>query len=834
MKTLFLYFVVFTVLLINNVTYGAGAGSFNGVQAGKAVKPVSNKNPLITHRYSADPGVMVYNDRVYVYATNDGDVANRNVGDNTYEQINTINCMSSDDLVNWTDHGPIAAAGQGGAAKWAKNSWAPTAAHKTINGKEKFFLYFANSGAGIGVLVSDSPTGPFTDPIGKALITPQTPNCASVTWLFDPAVLVDTDGTGYLYFGGGVPQGQDANPKTIRVVKLGPDMTSLAGNPETIDAPWVFEDSGINKIGNTYVYSYCTNWANGPHGNARIGYMTSNSPMGPFTFQGTCFNNPGDFFQTTGNNHHTIIEFKGKYYIFYHTEWLNKQVLGSQKGYRTTHVNEMPVNGNKLGDAKGTLTGVTQVKDVDGSAVNPAANMAWQNGISVKGQGAVLPVSYTRGAWTGVSNVALGGASSITLKASSQSGATIKICTESENGQAIGYVDIPAGGSLQNVSGTLSGATGTKNLFFVSSGDATIESWQLGGGTGGGNTGANTTAGTPAANTGANTTPETPATGNTNTTPETPAIGNTNTTPETPTTGNTNTTPEAPANTGGAAPGGDVGAGGFGGAPAGGAPAGGDAGAGGFPGFGNFGGGDAGAGAGGFPGFGNFGGGDAGAGAGGFPGFGNFGGGDAGAGAGGFPGFGNFGGGDAGAGAGSFPGFGGFNGAPAGGNAGAGGFPGFGNFGGGDAGAGAGAGGFGFGAAAPGGAGGFPGFGGFAPVNNAVAPPADSKPEAKPNADANPNSDCWSEKLGYKCCSTCGQVYYADKDGEWGYTNDWCGIPSSCKMNNASSATACTAPDGYKCCKESCAYYDKDSKGYWGLENKEWCYIDTAKCDGKL
>jgi arabinoxylan arabinofuranohydrolase len=206
--------------------------------------------------------------------------------------------------------------------------------------------------------------------------------------------------------------------------------------------------------------------------------------MSGFKYQGTCFNNPGDFFQTTGNNHHTIIEFKNKYYIFYHAEWLNKQVFGSQKGYRTTHVDELPVNGSKLGNAKGTLKGVNQVKDVDGSALNYAASFAWQSGISVKGQGAVTQVNYGRGAWTGVSNVALGNAKSITLKASSSSGATVKICAGSENGTVLGYVDIPAGGSLQNVTGNLSGASGTKSLFFIASGNLTIESWQLGGGSG--------------------------------------------------------------------------------------------------------------------------------------------------------------------------------------------------------------------------------------------------------------------------------------------------------------------------------------------------------------
>ncbi len=75
-----------------------------------------------------------------------------------------------------------------------------------------------------------------------------------VVWLFDPAVFVDSDGTGYLYCGGGIPGGQNpsqsqwANPKTARVIKLGQDMISTVGSASTIDAPFMFEDSGIHKI----------------------------------------------------------------------------------------------------------------------------------------------------------------------------------------------------------------------------------------------------------------------------------------------------------------------------------------------------------------------------------------------------------------------------------------------------------------------------------------------------------------------------------------------------------------------------------------------------------
>ena len=472
-KSLFIIGLVF--LNSFQLIASAGEGDFSGITLAKSWKDIKNHNPCLTQKFSADPGVMEYNGRVYVYGTNDGYLQKNKPAKNEYGNIKSLNVMSSADLVNWSDHGTINVAGS--AAKWAGNSWAPTAGHKTINGKEKFFLYFANNASGIGVLVSDSPTGPFTDPIGKALISRQTPNC-NVEWLFDPAVLVDKDGTGYLYFGGGVPKGKQANPQTIRAVKLGADMTSLSGNAVNINAPWSFEDSGINRIGSTYLYSYCTNWDNGPYGNAKIAYMSSSSPLGPFTYEGTCLNNPGDFFQTVGNNHHTIIEFKGKYYIFYHAEWLNKAAYGEAIGYRTTHVDVMPVTGEKFGNAKGTLSGVQQVGDFDPYVENRFHTSAWQAGIEIKGLGDTVTV-FNRGDWIGVSGVNFSkGASSITINGGSQSGATLRISTESPSGPVIGYVSVPAGENKESTA-EIKGPTGVQNIFFVASGDCSLNTYKF-------------------------------------------------------------------------------------------------------------------------------------------------------------------------------------------------------------------------------------------------------------------------------------------------------------------------------------------------------------------
>ncbi len=114
---------------------------FLSVSLTSSYKQAGENNPLYTQRFGADPGVMEYNGRVYVYTTNDVIEYDEsgNVKENTYGQITQINCISSDDMANWTDHGSIPVAGSDGIAKWADNLWAPCAAHKTINGEEKSF-----------------------------------------------------------------------------------------------------------------------------------------------------------------------------------------------------------------------------------------------------------------------------------------------------------------------------------------------------------------------------------------------------------------------------------------------------------------------------------------------------------------------------------------------------------------------------------------------------------------------------------------------------------------------------------------------------------------------
>jgi len=455
---------------------------FDQITPAVSHKKEGENNPLYTQRFGADPGVLVWNDRLYIYTTNDvieyaGDGS---VKENTYGQINKINCISSADLVNWTDHGAIPVAGRSGIAKWANNSWAPCAAHKVIDGQDKFFLYFCNGGNGVSVLTADDPAGPWTDPLGHGLITRATPNCADVLWLFDPAVFVDEDGTGYLYFGGGVPAGQDANPGTIRCVQLGEDMISIVGEPQVIDAPYVFEDSGMNKIGDKYYYSYCSNW--NTTGNklgltsGAINYMVSDSPMGPFTYGGELFVNQGRFFGLYGNNHHSIVTFNGVHYLVYHNRPVEK-AMGITGNYRSPQIDVLPVSEDgKLGPVKGTMKGPAQLEVFDPYQQVSAQTMYRQGGLTVTGYGPDARTVASTGDWLQVKGADFSsGAKAFTLCASTEGGGAVRVTA---GDTILCEIPLPAGHDGE-ITVDCQPFTGTADVTLLFAGDVTARWWTI-------------------------------------------------------------------------------------------------------------------------------------------------------------------------------------------------------------------------------------------------------------------------------------------------------------------------------------------------------------------
>lgn len=245
-----------------------------------------NQNPIITHLYTADPSAHVFEGRMYLYPSHDRDSSL------TFDMIDW-HVFSSDDLVNWTDHGVALALEN---ITWAKKeAWAPDCAF--YNGK--YYFYYPTDQDYIGVAVGDKPEGPFSDPLGKPLITRQTPGVKATRDLIDPCIFIDDDRTPYLFFG----------QNDVNAVRLNEDMISfndsikiVEGTKEFFEAVWV------HKYQNKYYMSY-SGRANG----TKIYYGMADHPLGPYEYKGVILDEVN-----SGTNHHSIVEYKGQWYLFYH------------------------------------------------------------------------------------------------------------------------------------------------------------------------------------------------------------------------------------------------------------------------------------------------------------------------------------------------------------------------------------------------------------------------------------------------------------------------------------------------------------------------------------
>lgn len=161
----------------------------------------------------------------------------------------------------------------------------------------KYYLYFCMPDDSEGVAVSDSPVGPFTNPI-------QLP-CGGI----DPAIFIDDDGQAYYYWGQLFSHG----------VKLNEDMISfnrdeIVDDLVTEEEHFFHEGSSMRKIGDTYYYVYADMERGKP---TSLGYSTSKSPMGPFIYRGIIIDNDGCD-PASWNNHGSIECVNGQWYVFYH------------------------------------------------------------------------------------------------------------------------------------------------------------------------------------------------------------------------------------------------------------------------------------------------------------------------------------------------------------------------------------------------------------------------------------------------------------------------------------------------------------------------------------
>lgn len=251
---------------------------------GWVVTGAFGQNPFITDQYTADPSARVFNDTLYVYPSHDR-------ADAHWFNMVDWHVFSTTDMQHWTDHGVILSLD---SVKWAtRYAWAPDCAYR--NGK--YYFYYPTDKDYIGVAVSDKPYGPFKDPLGKPLVNRQTPGVVAPRDLIDPCLFMDDDSTAYLVFG----------QNKVNIVKLNKDMVSFSDSVRTIQgAKHFFEAAWMHKYHGKYYLSYS--------GQCKIEYAIGDSPYGPFTYKGVILGKVN-----SGTNHASIAQYKGQWYLFYHT-----------------------------------------------------------------------------------------------------------------------------------------------------------------------------------------------------------------------------------------------------------------------------------------------------------------------------------------------------------------------------------------------------------------------------------------------------------------------------------------------------------------------------------
>ena len=374
-------------------------------------------NPISGCVFCADPTALEYNGRLYVYGSNDHQqfIKNGKKGENGYGDIKSLVVFSTDDMVNWTFHGTIDV--QKLCSSWTgnpwykgfMNSWAPSVTWRTTeDGKEEFFLYFANTSHGVGVLKANSPIGPWTSPLKASLINRDTPGALPCNWIFDPGVMIDENGTGWISFGGGDPneKGTDLQPNNARIAKLKPSMIELDGSAVRIPAPYHFEASELNIMDGKFVYTYCSNWANRKDADwnkykqeqgisvtkpetCTMCYMVSDNPMDPdsWKYKGVYGPHPG----SSPNNHSHLHKYQGNYYHIFHNGSLLQGMKDNDKSfdqnastYRSICVAKATVDEATQTISKVDLNnpGVTPIKALNPYELQQAETMASCGGVN--------------------------------------------------------------------------------------------------------------------------------------------------------------------------------------------------------------------------------------------------------------------------------------------------------------------------------------------------------------------------------------------------------------------------------------------------------------------
>lgn len=413
------------------------------------------QNPIIRDQFTADPTARVFEGKVYLYPSHD--IISPVEPERKWFSMADYHVFSSEDLVNWTDHGMILSQEN---VPWGNpegySMWAPDCVYK--NGK--YYFYFPNApkegrGFAIGVAIADKPYGPFT---------PEQKPIEGVGGI-DPCVLIASDGTAYLYWSG----------MGLRGAKLADNMLELDGESVRLDenlpagfkeGPFIFERNGKFYLTYPWVQDRTETLA----------YAMSDNPLGPYEFKGIIMAQSPSACWT---NHHSLVEYKGEWYLFYHHNDYSPQFDKN----RSARIDRVIFNED------GTIQPVTPT--LRGVGISPARSIIQLDRYSFLSQGGTyidflnvenpfegwfvnLPRPET---WVEYEDIDFGSASPKTVKMRVRSEKGARVAFSAAENQYFAHMDIPASAAWTEVSAPMeSELTGLNYVrAVVESGDVQID-----------------------------------------------------------------------------------------------------------------------------------------------------------------------------------------------------------------------------------------------------------------------------------------------------------------------------------------------------------------------
>ena len=456
--------------------------------------------PLFQSKYTADPSPLVVGDTLFLYTSHDAspeDIIDENEKNSAGFFMYDWLLWSTTDMVNWTAHGAVASLKD---FKWRSRdngAWAI----QTVERNGKYYLYAPLHGHGIGVLVSDSPYGPFRDPLGKPLVWQQE------HWEdIDPTVFTDDDGQAYMYWG---------NPNTYWV-KLNDDMISTQGDIHKLDyhlnhyqeGPWFYKRSltptpSPKGEGNSkgekskYYLAYATTCC--PEA---LGYAMSDSPEGPWEWKNYIMSPT----ERDRGNHPGICDYKGHSYVFgqnYDLMHLDTFVHHERRSVSAAEITYQPDGTIKELPYWLDQQPIAQISHLDPYRRTEAETMAWGYGLKSAKMGipntgvvADMPESVGRrnmyiydindGEYIRLRGVDFSsGAKRFSIMAAATGTTTVTLRLDGVHGKVIGTAVIGSTGSMEKYrlfNGKVRDAQGVHDLYLCfgkTQGDVRLDWWEF-------------------------------------------------------------------------------------------------------------------------------------------------------------------------------------------------------------------------------------------------------------------------------------------------------------------------------------------------------------------